>query len=126
MPLVAAPGCSSSSIEEITWSEPFPTARLGLCWRLQVLKLADAMVAAGPKDEAEVKPLEKLIAEAFTEIDKAVGKGIIHKNNAARKKSRCSRCARGPRGTTRITLSSRSKQMRRGEEKDGRWGGEGG
>ena len=38
-----------------------------------------------------MKGLETLISEAFCEIDKAVVKGILHKNNAARKKARCSR-----------------------------------
>ena len=47
---------------------------------VQVCKMADSMVANPPKDEAEVKPLEALISEAFTEIDKAAGKGILHKS----------------------------------------------
>ena len=34
---------------------------------------------------------EKLLSEAFKAIDKAAKKGIIKKNNAARKKSRLSR-----------------------------------
>ena len=49
------------------------------------------MVANVPKAESEVKGLETLISEAFCEIDKAVVKGILHRNNAARKKARCSR-----------------------------------
>lgn len=58
---------------------------------LQVLKLAEQMTASPPKSEADVKPLEQLISEAFQEIDKAVVKGIMHRNTAARKKARCSR-----------------------------------
>ena len=53
--------------------------------------MAESMVTNVPKAEAEVKGLETLISEAFCEIDKAVVKGILHKNNAARKKARCSR-----------------------------------
>lgn len=86
-----------------------------------MLKLADAMVAAGPKDEAEVKPLEKLISEAFTEIDKAVGKGIIHKNNAARKKSRCSRCVR-PGGRMRRPATAAAAAAASGAEEGGNSG----
>lgn len=38
--------------------------------------------------------MERLISEAYCEIDKAVTKGVLHKNNAARKKSRCARYKR--------------------------------
>lgn len=57
----------------------------------QVVKLAETLVAAPSKTEEEVKNLEKLISEAYTEIDKAVVKGILHENTAARKKARCAR-----------------------------------
>ncbi|KXZ49989.1 hypothetical protein GPECTOR_18g145 [Gonium pectorale] len=57
----------------------------------KVIKLAESLVANPPKSEEEVKGLEKLIAEAYTEIDKAVGKGILHENTGARKKARCAR-----------------------------------
>jgi len=40
------------------------------------------------KDEAALLPVERLISEAYKDIDKAVSKGIIHKNTAARRKSR--------------------------------------
>lgn len=40
------------------------------------------------KDEAALQPVERLISEAYKDIDKAVSKGIIHKNTAARRKSR--------------------------------------
>lgn len=43
-----------------------------------VLKLAKA---------GDVKAAEKLLPEAFSIIDTAMKKNIIHKNNAARKKS---------------------------------------
>ncbi|KAG2452741.1 hypothetical protein HYH02_002971 [Chlamydomonas schloesseri] len=57
----------------------------------KVIKLAETLVAAPAKTEEEVKNLEKLISEAYTEIDKAVVKGILHENTAARKKARCAR-----------------------------------
>ena len=40
------------------------------------------------KEEAELAPVEALIAEAYQEVDKAVSKGVIHKNTAARRKAR--------------------------------------
>ncbi|KAG1667409.1 hypothetical protein FOA52_004826 [Chlamydomonas sp. UWO 241] len=60
----------------------------------KVIKAAELMLmanAAAVASEADLKPFETLIAEAYTTIDKAVSKGIIHKNNAARKKARCAR-----------------------------------
>jgi small subunit ribosomal protein S20 len=53
--------------------------------------MAEGLVANTSKAEGEIKNLEKVISEAFCEIDKAVVKGILHKNNGARKKARCSR-----------------------------------
>lgn len=43
-------------------------------------------VAAGKNDEAKA-----LLTKATSSIDKAASKGVIHKNTAARKKSRLSR-----------------------------------
>ncbi|GFR47226.1 hypothetical protein Agub_g8910, partial [Astrephomene gubernaculifera] len=56
----------------------------------KVIKLSQSLLASPPSEE-EVKSLEKLISEAYTEIDKAVGKGVIHENTGARKKARCAR-----------------------------------
>lgn len=58
---------------------------------LQVLKAAATLMAEPPASEEAVKPLEKLISEAYQEIDKAVVKGILHVNTAARKKARVAR-----------------------------------
>ncbi len=60
----------------------------------QVLKSAQTFLAQPPATEADIKPLEKLIAEAYQEIDKAVTKKVLHINNAARKKSRIARYKR--------------------------------
>jgi len=57
----------------------------------KVMKMAEDMLSNPPKAEADVKPLESLINEAFQEIDKAKVKGIMHKNTAARRKARCTR-----------------------------------
>ena len=46
------------------------------------LKKFDAAVAAGSKEQAD-----SAYKAAVQTIDKAVNKGILHKNNAARKKS---------------------------------------
>merc|ERR1712093_362202 len=45
---------------------------------------------SGPNDVSSIalSRVEKLIAEASSEIDKAVNKGIIHKNTANRRKGR--------------------------------------
>ena len=47
-----------------------------------VLKKFDAAVATGNKEEATAAYTAAVVA-----VDKAVNKGILHKNNAARKKS---------------------------------------
>lgn len=39
----------------------------------------------------EILPIEKLIGEAFSVIDKAVKVGTLHRNTGARRKSRLSR-----------------------------------
>jgi hypothetical protein len=60
----------------------------------QVIKVATPLMSSPPGSEEDIKPLEKLISEAYQEIDKAVVKGILHKNNAARKKARVARYKR--------------------------------
>ena len=51
-----------------------------------VLKKFDAAVAEGNKDAAA-----QAYQAAVKSVDQAVGKGILHKNNAARKKSQITR-----------------------------------
>ena len=43
--------------------------------------------------EGKIAEAEKLLPQAFSVIDTAAKKNIIHKNNAARKKSRLSKVA---------------------------------
>ncbi|CAD7699524.1 unnamed protein product, partial [Ostreobium quekettii] len=57
----------------------------------KVFKALEAFSDDPPKTEAELEPVETLISEAFQEIDKAWSKGVLHKNTAARRKSRLSR-----------------------------------
>ena len=47
-----------------------------------------------PSSEEAIKPVEKLISEAFQEIDKAVVKGILHTNTGARRKAKLSAAKR--------------------------------
>lgn len=58
-----------------------------------MVKLTGAMMADAPT-EASIEVVDKLVAEAYKEIDKAVSKGVLHKNNGARKKSRVARYKR--------------------------------
>lgn len=53
--------------------------------------MADALASDTANAATQIPSLEQLISEAFSEIDKAVVKGILHKNNGARKKARCAR-----------------------------------
>ena len=53
----------------------------------QVLKALDAY-GGKLESEDELKPVEKMMSEAYQEIDKAVCKGIIKMNTASRRKSR--------------------------------------
>ncbi len=46
-------------------------------------KKADAALAEGKPEEAQ-----EAIKKAISQLDHAAGKGVIHKNNAARRKSR--------------------------------------
>ena len=56
----------------------------------KVMKMAEA-IKADAKAGGDVAALEKLVAEAYKEIDMAVQKGIFHANNGARKKARCAK-----------------------------------
>jgi len=47
------------------------------------VKKANAAIVTGEKASAE-----KAVRQAITELDKAAQKGVIHRNNAARRKSR--------------------------------------
>jgi len=51
---------------------------------------AVAKYAASPS-EAQLKEVEARMSEAYSKIDKAVKKGVLHRNNASRKKSRLAR-----------------------------------
>ncbi|KAI8557811.1 hypothetical protein RHMOL_Rhmol04G0039300 [Rhododendron molle] len=55
---------------------------------LKALELLRRKKNAKPK---EVLPIEQLIAEAYSAIDKAVRKGVLHRNTGKRRKSRLAR-----------------------------------
>ena len=50
-----------------------------------------AELKAGECSEEDIGDLEKLISEATKAVDKAVGKGVLHGNTGARRKSRMSK-----------------------------------
>jgi len=54
----------------------------------KVLNTLQTMRTNLPASEDALKPVEKLISEAYQEIDKAIVKGVIHANTGARRKSR--------------------------------------
>ena len=55
----------------------------------KVFVTADS-VAAG-EAEVSVEQLDAAMSAAFSKIDKAAGKGVIHRNTAARRKARLAR-----------------------------------
>ena len=57
----------------------------------KVFTALDAYKGNPPAAEADLAPVANLINEAYKVIDKAVGKGIIHRNTAARRKARMAR-----------------------------------
>ncbi|XP_039072215.1 30S ribosomal protein S20, chloroplastic-like isoform X2 [Hibiscus syriacus] len=62
--------------------------------KTRMKKVLDALDVLRKKPEAEAKeifPIEKLIAEAYSVIDKAVKVGTLHRNTGARRKSRLAR-----------------------------------
>ncbi len=46
---------------------------------------------ANPSDTTAKEEVEKRMSEAYSKIDKAVKKGVLHTNNGARKKARLAR-----------------------------------
>lgn len=54
----------------------------------KVFAMADSMKFDLPKSEADLASMDALICEAYKEIDKAVSKGVLHRNTGARRKSR--------------------------------------
>ncbi|XP_006859051.2 30S ribosomal protein S20, chloroplastic [Amborella trichopoda] len=62
--------------------------------KTRMKKVFDALDELKKKTEAqadEILPVEKLIAEAYSAIDKAVQKGTLHRNTGAHRKSRLAR-----------------------------------
>jgi small subunit ribosomal protein S20 len=61
----------------------------------KVFTALDAFKAAPPASEADLAPVQTLLSEAYQVIDKAVGKGILHRNTAARRKARMAKARQG-------------------------------
>ena len=62
----------------------------------KVFLKASALKEADSVTEEDIGDLETLISEATKAVDKAVGKGSLHKNTGARRKSRMSKYKAGP------------------------------
>lgn len=60
----------------------------------QVFSALDEMKKKGASSPEEIKPVEVLIAEAYSIIDKAVKVGTLHKNTGGNRKSRLARAKR--------------------------------
>jgi small subunit ribosomal protein S20 len=54
----------------------------------------EALRKKGAGSQEEIKPIESMIAEAFSIIDKSVKVGTLHKNTGGNRKSRLSRAKR--------------------------------
>lgn len=61
---------------------------------LQVFVALDGLKKKSDATEEDIKPVETLIAEAFSIIDKAVKVGSLHANKGGHQKSRLSRAKR--------------------------------
>ncbi|KAJ4829281.1 40S ribosomal protein S20 [Turnera subulata] len=62
--------------------------------RTRMKKVLEALEKLRKKRDAqaeEVLPIEKLIAEAYSAIDKAVTRGVLHRNTGRRRKSKLAR-----------------------------------
>ncbi|XP_078441308.1 chloroplast 30S ribosomal protein S20 [Wolffia australiana] len=57
----------------------------------KVLEALDELKKKAQAQADELDPVEKLIAEAYSAIDKAVKSGTLHRNTGARRKSRLAR-----------------------------------
>ena len=57
----------------------------------KVLEALDGLRKKSDAQAEEIIPIEKLIAEAYSVIDKAVKVGTLHRNTGARRKSRLAR-----------------------------------
>ncbi|KAL7143369.1 hypothetical protein ABFS83_08G186600 [Erythranthe nasuta] len=57
----------------------------------KVLEALEVLVKKSDAQPEEVLPVEKMIAEAYSVIDKAIKVGTLHRNTGARRKSRLAR-----------------------------------
>lgn len=64
---------------------------LPLLFSFQVLKALELLRRNKKAKPTQVLSIEQLIAEAYSAIDKAVRKGVLHRNTGKRRKSRLAR-----------------------------------
>ncbi|WOK98247.1 30S ribosomal protein S20, chloroplastic [Canna indica] len=57
----------------------------------KVLEALDGLQKKNDAQSEEILPIEKLIGEAYSAIDKAIKVGTLHRNTGARRKSRLAR-----------------------------------
>lgn len=68
------------------------------------VKAFQSVVSGGGKKTTEAQ------SKAQSELDKAVKKGVIHKNKAARKKKQLASKAKGSNASTKVTKSQTAKK----------------
>ncbi len=61
---------------------------------LQVLVALDGFKSAPPAAESDLAPVQGLLNEAYSVIDRAVSGGVLHRNTAARRKARMAKARR--------------------------------
>lgn len=61
----------------------------------KVFTALEAYKGTPPATEADLAPVSSMISEAYQVLDKAVVKGILHRNTAARRKARLAKARRG-------------------------------
>lgn len=59
--------------------------------------------AANPTSDELKQQVDKLMSEAYSKIDKAVKRGVIHRNNGSRKKARLAKYLKTSLGTAKVT-----------------------
>jgi len=67
------------------------TSSFYIIFGLQVLEALEVLKKKQDAASEEILPIEKLIGEAYSTIDKAVRSGTLHRNTAANRKARLAR-----------------------------------
>lgn len=62
--------------------------------------------AANPTSDELKLEVDKRMSEAYSKIDKAVKRGVIHRNNGSRKKARLAKYLKNSLGTAEVISAS--------------------